>query len=111
GAGPGARAGPAHRGGAARGRVRLGRHRPAEGHGSARVRPPAALCMALVVSGCASSLGTLGVVNPNADDVGLKLLTPGAIGRSCPRDTKGTDGTEACGLAGRVERGPTTEVG
>jgi hypothetical protein len=43
----------------------------------------AAVCVGLVLSGCASSLGTLGVVNPDASDVGLKLLTPGATGRSC----------------------------
>jgi hypothetical protein len=35
------------------------------------------------VAGCASPLGTLGVVHPDADDVGLKLLRPGVTARSC----------------------------
>jgi hypothetical protein len=43
----------------------------------------ASLLVAVVLSGCTSSLGTLGVVTPDATDVGLKLLTPGATGRSC----------------------------
>jgi hypothetical protein len=33
--------------------------------------------------GCASSLGTLGVVHPDADDVGLKLLRPDVSATSC----------------------------
>ena len=33
--------------------------------------------------GCASSLGTLGVVHPDADDVGLKLLRPDVSAASC----------------------------
>ena len=47
------------------------------------MRARTSLWLALVLSGCASSLGTLGVVHPDATDVGLKLLTPGALGRSC----------------------------
>ena len=43
----------------------------------------ASLLATVVLAGCTSSLGTLGVVTPDATDVGLKLLTPGATGRSC----------------------------
>ena len=43
----------------------------------------ASICIGVVLSGCAASLGTVGVVTPDATDVGLKLLTPGATGRSC----------------------------
>jgi len=41
----------------------------------------AALC--LVLSGCATSLGTVGVAVPNAEAMGFKMLRPAAIGRSC----------------------------
>ena len=47
------------------------------------MRAPGFVSIAVLLSGCASSLGTLGVVNPDAADVGLKLLTPGALGSSC----------------------------
>ena len=42
-----------------------------------------ALVGLLVALGCASSLGTLGVVHPDAEDVGLKLLRPGVGATSC----------------------------
>ncbi len=44
-------------------------------------RPTLALLWAL--TGCAGSLGTVGLLDPDAEDVGLKLLRPGAVGRSC----------------------------
>jgi len=43
---------------------------------------PALASLALAL-GCASSLGTLGVVHPDADDVGLKLLRPDVSASSC----------------------------
>jgi hypothetical protein len=42
-----------------------------------------------VVAGCTSSLGTLGVVHPDADDVGLKLLRPDVSGLSCRSSVAG----------------------
>ena len=42
-----------------------------------------ALLLLGAVSGCATSLGSLGVVRPDAESVGLKLLRPGVVGRSC----------------------------
>jgi hypothetical protein len=35
------------------------------------------------LAGCATSLGTVALVTPNAEDVGLKLLRPAIIERSC----------------------------
>jgi hypothetical protein len=44
----------------------------------------ARLGVALVaLGGCTASLGTVGVVTPSADEVGLKLLRPHVAGRSC----------------------------
>ena len=37
----------------------------------------------LALTGCAESLGSIGVITPDADEVGLKLLRPNAVGRSC----------------------------
>jgi hypothetical protein len=42
-----------------------------------------ALLLLGAVAGCATSLGSFGVVQPDADAVGLKLLRPGVVGRSC----------------------------
>jgi hypothetical protein len=42
-----------------------------------------ALAGLVLALGCASSLGTLGVVHPDADDVGLKLLRPDVTATSC----------------------------
>jgi len=42
-----------------------------------------ALLGVMLALGCASSLGTLGVVHPDADDVGLKLLRPDVSATSC----------------------------
>jgi hypothetical protein len=39
--------------------------------------------VAAFATGCSASLGTVGLVRPNAEDVGLKLLRPGVTGRSC----------------------------
>jgi hypothetical protein len=41
------------------------------------------LLAALSLTGCAASLGTIGLVSPDGDQVGLKLLRPGVTGRSC----------------------------
>ena len=41
------------------------------------------LLVAAVIGGCGTSLGTAGVLLPDADAVGVKLLHPGAVGRSC----------------------------
>jgi hypothetical protein len=36
-----------------------------------------------LATGCSTSLGTVGLVRPSAEDVGLKLLRPGVTGTSC----------------------------
>ena len=41
------------------------------------------LLAAIGLSGCAASLGTVGLVRLDADEVGLKLLRPGVTGHSC----------------------------
>src|SRR5216110_300873 len=76
----GARARPAHGGGPARGRVRLGRHRPLEGAGRPRMSRMLAVVGLTVLSGCTVSLGRTGLI---ADVVPMKLLRPGVVGRSC----------------------------
>jgi hypothetical protein len=45
----------------------------------------ASVALAIVLSGCATSLGTVGVVVPDGDAVGVKLLQPGVTGSSCRR--------------------------
>jgi len=37
----------------------------------------------LALAGCATSFGRLGVVSPDPDAIGVKLLRPGVEGRSC----------------------------
>ncbi len=49
----------------------------------------AAVVVLATLPGCASTLGTLGVVSPDADDVGVKLLRPGVTGRSCRSSVAG----------------------
>lgn len=39
--------------------------------------------LALPLLGCATSLGNVGVVQPDADGIGLKMLRPDVSGRSC----------------------------
>jgi hypothetical protein len=39
--------------------------------------------LALLLSGCAASLGTVGVIRPDAEEVGFKLLLPAVSARSC----------------------------
>jgi hypothetical protein len=41
------------------------------------------LVAVLALAGCATSLGTAGVLVPDADALGVKLLHPGVSGRSC----------------------------
>jgi hypothetical protein len=41
------------------------------------------LVAGLALAGCGASLGTAGVLLPDADGVGVKLLHPGVSGRSC----------------------------
>ena len=41
------------------------------------------LAMALVVGGCATSHGPVGLLGAAPDTVGVKLLRPGVTGRSC----------------------------
>ena len=43
----------------------------------------AALVAATALAGCSASLGSVGVLVPDADGLGLKLLRPGVSGRSC----------------------------
>ena len=49
----------------------------------------AAVVVLTTLTGCATTLGTLGVVSPDADEVGLKLLRPGVTGRSCRSSVAG----------------------
>jgi hypothetical protein len=44
---------------------------------------PSVLVLGVVLSGCAVSLGTIGLVSLDPESIGLKLLRPGATGRSC----------------------------
>src|SRR6185436_3587942 len=70
GEGAGARARPAHGGSPARGGLRLGRDRPAEGS-----RDPRMIRWVVVLAGlagCVSSHGPVGVIAPSADVVGTK---------------------------------------
>jgi hypothetical protein len=41
------------------------------------------VALGFALSGCATSLGTIGVAAPDAGAMGLKLLRPGATGRAC----------------------------
>jgi hypothetical protein len=43
----------------------------------------AVLLAALGLGGCTSSLGTVGVMRRESEDVSVKLLRPGVTGRSC----------------------------
>jgi len=43
----------------------------------------AAVAAAAALAGCSASLGTMGVLLPEASSVGLKVLRPGVRGRSC----------------------------
>ena len=66
------------------------------------MRELALLLVAAVVSGCTSSLGTAGVLLPDADAVGVKLLRPGVSGRSCRASIVGIpldDGSPSLGEA------------
>jgi hypothetical protein len=47
------------------------------------MRRLALLAGVLALGGCSASLGTVGVLEPDADAVGAKLLRPGVSGRSC----------------------------
>src|SRR5207244_4121090 len=105
GGGPGPGARPAHRGGAARGRLRLGGHRAAQGLGRARMIRLATLAAAAALAGCSASLGSVGVLAPDADGLGLKLLRPGARGGPCLPSIAGlTVG------AGRLGKGKPTAL-
>ena len=43
----------------------------------------AVLLGALALTGCTASLGTVGLIRRDSEDVGVKLLRPGVSGRSC----------------------------
>jgi hypothetical protein len=43
----------------------------------------AVVALGVALSGCATSLGTIGVAVPDAEPMGLKMLRPAATGRSC----------------------------
>jgi hypothetical protein len=43
----------------------------------------ALVALGLALSGCATSLGTIGVAVPDAGAMGLKMLRPAATGRAC----------------------------
>ena len=43
----------------------------------------ATLAAAAALAGCSASLGSVGVLAPDAAGLGLKLLRPGVSGRSC----------------------------
>jgi hypothetical protein len=43
----------------------------------------AVLVVAVALAGCARSLGTVGVIRAESDTFDVKLLRPGASGRSC----------------------------
>ena len=47
------------------------------------MRRLALVAIGLGLSGCATSLGTIGVAVPDPEAMGLKMLRPAAIGRSC----------------------------
>jgi len=49
----------------------------------------AVLLTALALAGCTSSLGTVGVIRREPEDVGVKLLRPGVTGRSCRASVMG----------------------
>jgi len=43
----------------------------------------AGVALLVALAGCTTSLGTIGVITPDADDVGLKMIRPNASGCSC----------------------------
>lgn len=43
----------------------------------------AGVALVVALAGCTTSLGTIGVIRPDADDVGLKMIRPNASGCSC----------------------------
>jgi hypothetical protein len=43
----------------------------------------AGVALVVALAGCTTSLGTIGVITPDADDVGLKMIRPNASGCSC----------------------------
>ena len=45
--------------------------------------PPRILPLVLALAGCTASLGSVGVLGPTADPIGIKILRPGAVGRAC----------------------------
>jgi hypothetical protein len=47
------------------------------------MRRVAVLIAVLAFAGCTTSLGTVGVIPRESEDAGVKLLRPGATGRSC----------------------------
>ena len=53
------------------------------------MRRVAFLLGALGLTGCTTSLGTVGLVRPDAEAVGVKLLRPGVSGRSCRASVMG----------------------
>jgi hypothetical protein len=43
----------------------------------------AGVALLVALAGCTTSIGTIGVITPDADDVGLKMIRPNASGCSC----------------------------
>jgi hypothetical protein len=61
--------------------------------------------VALVLSGCTASQAPIGVLAPSVDVVGVKLLRPDVVGRSCAFSVLGLPiGPERAGLDAAVAR-------